>query len=73
MGLKYCTQSRVWVTNNVNYLPLVDHIIVLENGRKSECGTYTELLKNGKDFASFLNCYAKRATDEGLCTAGAKI
>ena len=43
----------------------MDHIIVLQNGTISECGTYKELLKGGGDFASFLNVYGKE-NDESL-------
>lgn len=47
------------VTHNVRYLPLMDNIIVLQNGVISECGTYTELLQKGGDFAKFLSSYVK--------------
>ena len=52
-------QTRILVTHNVAYLPQMDHIIVLRNGTISECGTYDELLKSGREFADFLATYVK--------------
>ena len=36
-------KTRLWVTNNLSFLPQVDHIIVLENGSILDQGTYQEL------------------------------
>ena len=37
-------KTRVWVTNSLSNLPSVDHIIVMENGKIIEQGTFQELL-----------------------------
>ena len=36
-------KTRLWVTNNLSFLPQVDHIIVLENGSILDQGTYQDL------------------------------
>ena len=36
-------KTRLWVTNNLSFLPQVDHIIVLENGSIVDQGTYQDL------------------------------
>ncbi len=47
-------KTRVLVTHGITYLPKVDLIIVLKDGRVSEQGTYAELLQRKGDFAEFL-------------------
>ncbi|XP_075174074.1 LOW QUALITY PROTEIN: multidrug resistance-associated protein 1-like [Anomaloglossus baeobatrachus] len=51
-------KTRVLVTHGVSFLPQVDMIIVMSNGRISEVGTYAELLDKNGDFADFLQTYA---------------
>ena len=36
-------KTRLWVTNNLSFLPQVDHIILLENGSILDQGTYQDL------------------------------
>ncbi len=45
---------RILVTHGVSYLPKVDRIYVMKDGRITEKGTYLELLKRGGEFADFL-------------------
>ena len=40
---KMRNKTRLWVTNNLSFLPQVDHIIVLENGSILDQGTYQDL------------------------------
>ena len=42
------------MTHGVGYLPQVDRIYVLKEGRITEKGTYEELLKKEGEFAEFL-------------------
>ncbi|NXN17823.1 MRP3 protein, partial [Indicator maculatus] len=51
-------KTRVLVTHGISFLPQVDHIIVLVDGKISEMGSYQELLKQNKAFAEFLRNYA---------------
>ncbi|NWR48200.1 MRP3 protein, partial [Regulus satrapa] len=51
-------KTRILVTHGISFLPQVDHIIVLVNGKISEMGSYQELLKQNKAFAEFLRHYA---------------
>ena len=48
------TKTRILVTHAISYLPQMDHIIVMKDGKFSEVGTYDELLQSGGDFADFL-------------------
>ncbi|XP_064006538.1 ATP-binding cassette sub-family C member 3 isoform X2 [Pogoniulus pusillus] len=51
-------KTRVLVTHGIGFLPQVDHIIVLVDGKISEMGSYQDLLKQNKAFAEFLRNYA---------------
>ena len=51
--------TRVLVTHGITYLPYVDNIIVMKDGRISEHGSYQELLYRKGEFAEFLLEYIK--------------
>ncbi|CAG5127097.1 unnamed protein product, partial [Candidula unifasciata] len=50
-------KTRILVTHGVHWLPQVDKIVVLIDGRISEIGSYDELLSHDGDFAQFLKTY----------------
>jgi len=52
------------VTHGISFLPQLDQIIVMVNGRISEVGTYQELLDGKGAFADFLFSYLE-TEDEG--------
>ncbi|CAG7823453.1 unnamed protein product, partial [Allacma fusca] len=49
-----CNKTRIFVTHGIAYLSLVDHIVVMSNGKITESGTYKELLQRKGAFADFL-------------------
>ncbi|XP_066469734.1 ATP-binding cassette sub-family C member 3 isoform X2 [Tiliqua scincoides] len=51
-------KTRILVTHGISFLPQVDSIIVLVDGKISEMGSYQELLKQNQSFAEFLRNYA---------------
>ncbi|NXX95541.1 MRP3 protein, partial [Centropus bengalensis] len=51
-------KTRILVTHGISFLPQVDHIVVLTDGKISEMGSYQDLLKQNKAFAEFLRNYA---------------
>ncbi|NXC45150.1 MRP3 protein, partial [Penelope pileata] len=51
-------KTRILVTHGIGFLPQVDHIVVLTDGKISEMGSYQDLLKQNKAFAEFLRNYA---------------
>ncbi|KAG8432958.1 hypothetical protein GDO86_017284 [Hymenochirus boettgeri] len=51
-------KTRVLVTHGVSYLPQMDSIIVMVDGKITEIGSYQELLKQDGAFAEFLRTYA---------------
>uniref|UniRef100_A0A803T6X8 Multidrug resistance-associated protein 1 n=1 Tax=Anolis carolinensis TaxID=28377 RepID=A0A803T6X8_ANOCA len=62
-------KTRILVTHGVSYLPVVDTIIVLSEGKVSEMGSYQELLQRDGAFAEFLRTFASaeqtRESDAG--------
>ncbi|XP_063171075.1 multidrug resistance-associated protein 1-like [Candoia aspera] len=61
-------KTRILVTHGVSYLPLMDTIVVLSEGKISEMGSYQELLQQDQAFAEFLRTYAgadQNAAEEG--------
>lgn len=56
-------KTRVLVTHGIHWLPFVDSIIVLSNGRISGIGTYDELIENNATFAQFLTTYNSQETN----------
>uniref|UniRef100_UPI00398E4C36 multidrug resistance-associated protein 1 n=1 Tax=Pristiophorus japonicus TaxID=55135 RepID=UPI00398E4C36 len=60
-------KTRVLVTHGVSFLPQVDRILVMVDGKISESGTYKELLKQNGAFAEFLRTYAP-TENEGFCS-----
>ena len=53
------------VTHSAKYLPFMDRIFVLKDGRISEQGNYHELLSSGGEFADFLVQYLTEETENG--------
>ena len=50
-------QTRLFVTNQIQYLKHVDEVIVMDNNQISERGTFNELLKRNGAFAEFLRTH----------------
>lgn len=57
-------QTRVFVTHAITYLPQVDHILVINDGKVSESGSYKELLAKKGAFADFLVQYFQDDEEE---------
>ena len=57
-------KTRILVTHSAKYLPQMDRIIVMKDGRISEQGNYQELLSAGRAFADFLVQYLTNAEAE---------
>ena len=55
---------RVLVTHGLGFLPQCDKIVVMENGKITEVGQYSELVDNNGAFAEFLRNYATTNTNE---------
>ena len=45
------------MTHGITYLPKVDCIITMADGRVTEVGTYDELIKKEGAFAQFISTY----------------
>ncbi len=57
-------KTRILVTNQLHILPYVDQIIVLNEGKIIERGTYQELLSKDTDFSDLLKKYSCEESDE---------
>uniref|UniRef100_F6PGX9 Uncharacterized protein n=1 Tax=Ciona intestinalis TaxID=7719 RepID=F6PGX9_CIOIN len=66
LGPRGCLKkkTRVLVTHGLAFLPQVDKIFVLVNGRISEVGDYYELIEKDGAFAEFLRNYAINEDDD---------
>ena len=58
LSLLVSLQTRILVTHGISFLPQVDNIMVLVDGRVSEMGSYQALLKENGAFAEFLRNYS---------------
>ncbi|XP_070201750.1 multidrug resistance-associated protein 1-like [Littorina saxatilis] len=56
-------KTRVLVTHGVHWLPMVDEIIVMLDGKISERGSYEELVSHDGPFAQFLKIYLTEMHD----------
>ncbi|KAL4641040.1 canalicular multispecific organic anion transporter 1 [Arapaima gigas] len=57
-------KTRILVTHGVNFLPYVDEIVVLTDGKVSEVGSYQSLQASGGAFSEFLHTYAKEKSSK---------
>jgi ABC-type multidrug transport system ATPase subunit len=48
-------RTRILVTHALHFLPLVDRILVIDNGKIAEDGTYSELVKAGGAFSHLVS------------------
>jgi len=52
------------VTHAIHWLPSVDSVVVMNDGRISEIGSYEHLLSQDKAFAQFLKTYLTKDDDD---------
>lgn len=57
-------QTRILVTHNLTLLPHTDLIIVMEEGRISQMGTYQELISRRANFAELVQVFSSERTSE---------
>uniref|UniRef100_A0A673B4P9 ATP-binding cassette, sub-family C (CFTR/MRP), member 2 n=1 Tax=Sphaeramia orbicularis TaxID=375764 RepID=A0A673B4P9_9TELE len=63
-------KTRVLVTHGVSFLPFVDEIIVLVDGKVSEIGSYNSLRASRGAFSEFLDTYAKEQSNQDQSKKG---
>uniref|UniRef100_A0A3B3Y9E1 ABC-type glutathione-S-conjugate transporter n=1 Tax=Poecilia mexicana TaxID=48701 RepID=A0A3B3Y9E1_9TELE len=56
-------KTRILVTHGVSFLPCVDEVVVLVNGRVSEVGSYQSLRASKGAFSEFLDTYGTEQKD----------
>ncbi|XP_028221561.1 ABC transporter C family member 3-like isoform X1 [Glycine soja] len=54
-----CSKTVVYVTHQVEFLPAADLILVMKDGKITQCGKYTDLLNSGADFMELVGAHKK--------------
>ena len=62
-------KTRILVTHAIHFLPRVDYIYTMVDGRIAERGTYTELMGNGGEFAKFVTEFGSKENPEEASAA----
>ncbi|XP_025101923.1 multidrug resistance-associated protein 1-like [Pomacea canaliculata] len=57
-------KTRILVTHGVHWLPMVDEIIVMQDGKISERGSYDYLVSNNGPFAQSLKTFLTEVADD---------
>jgi len=57
-------KTRILVTHALHFLPQVDYVYVISDGRIAEQGTYGELIVRGGEFSAFINKFGSTEEDE---------
>ncbi|PWA25700.1 hypothetical protein CCH79_00001636, partial [Gambusia affinis] len=57
-------KTRILVTHGVSFLPCVDEVVVLVNGRVSEVGSYQSLRASKGAFSEFLDAYGPEQSNQ---------
>ncbi|XP_054255801.1 ATP-binding cassette sub-family C member 2-like [Indicator indicator] len=58
------SKTRILVTHNLMFLPHTDLIIVMEEGRISQMGTYQDLISKGANFADLIQVFGTERASE---------
>ncbi|CAG8759895.1 27966_t:CDS:10, partial [Gigaspora margarita] len=59
-------KTRLLVTHHLHYLPQVDYVIYMEDGKIVEQGTYEALMKDEKTFSKLIAEYGKTKYDDEI-------
>jgi len=57
-------KTRILVTHALHFLPQVDYVYVVSDGRIAEQGTYAELMARGGEFSAFINEFGSAQEEE---------
>uniref|UniRef100_A0A3P9HFG9 ATP-binding cassette, sub-family C (CFTR/MRP), member 2 n=1 Tax=Oryzias latipes TaxID=8090 RepID=A0A3P9HFG9_ORYLA len=66
-------KTRILVTHGVSFLPYVDEVVVLVDGKISEIGSYNSLRASKGAFSEFLDTYAKEQNNQTKSDKGIYI
>jgi ABC-type sulfate/molybdate transport systems ATPase subunit len=57
-------KTAVMVTNQLQFLPAADQVVLLMDGRIAEIGTFQQLMANGKEFTQLINDFGGMGGEE---------
>ncbi|CAM6115529.1 unnamed protein product [Calypogeia fissa] len=57
-------KARIFITNHLQFVPSVDHIVVLKDGNTAEQGTYQELVVKDGEFSRLMQESGIRSDEE---------
>jgi len=57
-------RTRILVTHALHFLPSCDHILVMDNGRIAESGTYQDLVAANGEFARFAREFGSKENSQ---------
>lgn len=57
-------KTRILVTHALHFLPAVDHILVMDNGRIAESGAYNDLIEAGGAFSQLIKQFGAQEKEE---------
>ena len=66
-------QTRVLITHGIHWLPMVDNIIVMVNGRITEMGSYENLINHDGPFAQYLKKYLIEEAEDNVDDTESKL
>nr|XP_006823843.1 PREDICTED: multidrug resistance-associated protein 5-like [Saccoglossus kowalevskii] len=65
-----CGKTVMFITHQLQYLSVCDHILVLKDGKIVECGTHEQMMASGLDYAQLYNCYLSETSEPNNLTNG---
>ena len=57
-------KTRILVTHTIHFLPQVDYVYIISDGRVAEQGTYAELMARGAEFSEFIKEFGSTEEDK---------
>jgi len=55
-------KTRILITHQLQFLPKVDHIVVMDNGSVKHQGNFTQLMQDGIDLQSLVKAHSGKLT-----------
>ncbi|XVE80511.1 hypothetical protein DITRI_Ditri14bG0145900 [Diplodiscus trichospermus] len=67
---KLSSKTVIYVTHQVEFLPVADLILVMNNGRITQAGKYNDILNSGTDFIKLVGAHKKALSTLDIVESG---